>query len=131
MARSPIIFYADDDSDDRTWVKESILRKDPAADLKEFEDGTQLLQYLKRVPDIQPDLVILDINMPGMSGNEVLKELRSNSGWSTLKVVMFTNSSAEIDRSYARSLNAAFITKPMSLEGIKKVADDLLKLCVH
>lgn len=131
MARSPIIFYADDDSDDRTWVKESVLKKDPSAELREFEDGTQLLQFLKKAPEIQPDLVILDINMPGMSGNEVLKELRNNSSWSTLKVVMFTNSAAEIDRLYAKSLNAAFITKPMSLDGIKKVADELLKLCVR
>lgn len=131
MTRSPIIFYADDDSDDRTWVKESVLRKDPEADLKEFEDGTQLLQFLKTVPEIQPDLVILDINMPGMSGNEVLKELRNNASWSTLRVVMFTNSAAEVDRLYAQSLNAAFITKPMSMEGIKKVADDLLKLCAR
>ncbi|MGC1242198.1 MAG: response regulator [Chryseosolibacter sp.] len=129
MTGHPIIFYADDDSDDRTWVKESVLKKQPSAELKEFEDGTQLLHFLRNVPDVLPDLVILDINMPGMSGKDVLKELRNNSAWNSLKVVMFTNSAAEVDRLYAKSLNASFITKPMSLEGIRKVADDLLKLC--
>ena len=129
MTRYPIILYADDDSDDRMLVRESVLKKVPDADLREFETGVDLLQFLRMTPQPQPDLVILDINMPGMSGNEVLKELRSFSAWSALKVVMFTNSSAEIDRAYAKSLNAACITKPMTMDGIKKVADELLGLC--
>lgn len=129
MSLYPTIFYADDDSDDRTWVKEFILKKAPSADLKEFEDGGQLLHFLRSDPGTLPDLVILDINMPVMSGKEVLAELRNSERWYNLKVVMFTNSSAEVDRLFAESMNAHFITKPMSVEGIRQVAERILKLC--
>lgn len=127
MSPSPIIFYADDDSDDRTWVKEFILKKEPLSDVKEFEDGAQLLSFL-RATDILPNLIILDINMPVMSGKEVLSELRKDKRWYHLKVVMFTNSGADIDRQFASSLDAHFITKPMSIDGIRAVTERFLAL---
>lgn len=125
----PIIFYADDDPDDRMWLKECILKKDPSAQLKEFEDGSQLMRHLRLKPEVLPHLVVLDINMPIMSGKEVLTELRKHNQWSDLKVVMFTNSAAEVDRRFAESLNAGFITKPMSIDGIRQVTERLLQLC--
>lgn len=67
---------------------------------------------LAKVKELQPDLVISDIDMPGLNGLEVLRQLRIDSATASLPVIICT--SAE-DDSYCRlvqKLRAIYITKP-------------------
>jgi CheY-like chemotaxis protein len=85
-------------------------------------DGNQALAYLRREPPYRdattPDLVLLDLNLPGRDGREVLSEIKSDDALRHIPVVVLTTSAAEDDvrRSYQLHANA-FVTKPVDLDG--------------
>ena len=64
----------------------------------------------------EPDLVLLDINLPIKSGHEVLKELKSNNKKKHIPVIMLTTSSSQkdIDKAYQHHANC-YITKPVEI----------------
>lgn len=70
---------------------------------------------LSRIADIAPDLVILDLMLPGMSGLEILAALRSNPATQALKVLMLTAKGQGRDREAAeRAGVSAFMAKPFA-----------------
>ena len=75
-------------------------------------DGYTGLEVVERE---MPDIVILDIFMPGMDGIEMLKELRKNDATKDISVIFLTGRSTEVDREEALSYGAdAYLTKPYS-----------------
>ncbi|WP_028935591.1 response regulator [Pseudonocardia spinosispora] len=85
-------------------------------------DGNNALAYLRREPPYTdaptPDLVLLDLNLPGRDGREVLGEIKSDAALAHIPVVVLTTSAADEDvlRSYQLHANA-FVTKPVDLDG--------------
>lgn len=85
-------------------------------------DGNQALAYLRGEGSYRgtrrPDLVLLDLNLPGRDGREVLSEIKSDPALAHVPVVVLTTSAAEEDvlRSYQLHANA-FVTKPVDLDG--------------
>jgi DNA-binding response OmpR family regulator len=72
-------------------------------------------QALPRVADVKPDLVILDLMLPGMSGLEILSSLRANPATEALRVLMLTAKGQGRDREAAeRGGVSAFMSKPFS-----------------
>lgn len=70
---------------------------------------------LTRVVDQPPDVLILDVMLPGMNGFEVMRRLRANPSIERLPVVMLTAKGQREDREAAERLNVdEFITKPFS-----------------
>jgi CheY-like chemotaxis protein len=84
------------------------------------EDGTAALQYLRhegKYRDAErPDLILLDLNLPGKNGREVLREMKADSDLRAIPVVILTTSSAEVDvlKSYDLYANC-YIVKPVDL----------------
>lgn len=69
-----------------------------------------------------PDLILLDLNLPGRDGREVLAEVKADARLKHIPVVVLTSSKAEADIAGSYNLNAnAFITKPVNLEQFVKV----------
>lgn len=76
------------------------------------EDGETAIAKVKAAP---PDMIILDVMLPGKSGFEILRELRADSANSTLPILMLTARGQEKDREQAMRLGADhFMTKPFS-----------------
>ena len=72
-------------------------------------------QALPRVADVKPDLVILDLMLPGMSGLEILSSLRADPATEDLRVLMLTAKGQGRDREAAeRAGVSAFMSKPFS-----------------
>ena len=72
-------------------------------------------QALPRVADVKPDLVILDLMLPGMSGLEILSSLRADPATEDLRVMMLTAKGQGRDREAAeRAGVSAFMSKPFS-----------------
>ena len=82
------------------------------------EDGVEAIEFLKRegkhANAPRPGLIILDLNLPRKSGQEVLQELKSDPELKNIPVVVLTTSKAEEDVAKSYGLHAnCYITKPV------------------
>jgi CheY-like chemotaxis protein len=78
---------------------------------------------------IKPCLIILDMNMPGMSGAELLPILRAIPHYDDTPITVFTTSNSKLDYLFAKKYNAGFITKPIDYKQLEKVAETFLSHC--
>jgi CheY-like chemotaxis protein len=92
----------------------------------QVDTGEKALQYLRREGEyadaVRPSLVLLDINLPGISGIDVLNEVKSDPELKTIPVVMLTASSDDRDiaKSYASGAST-FISKPVQQDDFQDV----------
>jgi chemotaxis family two-component system response regulator Rcp1 len=81
-----------------------------------IRDGAAALEHLRATSDA-PDLVILDLNLPRLTGHEVLAAMRADQSLRRLPVAVLTTSSAESDVEKTYDLGAnCFLTKPVDVE---------------
>jgi len=104
------IFLCDDATEYRALVR-AVLSREP--DLQIVGEACDGRECLDKVPQTQPDVVLLDIKMPGMSGLEVLPRLRKL--WPNGDVVILSTADSHEIRQQAQQLGAtAFVRKPLS-----------------
>jgi CheY-like chemotaxis protein len=124
-----VILLVDDDADDRMLARDALAESRLANDLREVEDGEELLDYLHRrgryadpATSPRPGLILLDLNMPRKDGREALREIKADANLRHIPVVVLTTSKAEEDiyRTYDLGVSS-FITKPVSFEGLVSV----------
>jgi two-component system, chemotaxis family, response regulator Rcp1 len=120
------ILLIEDNPGDIRLVKESFKENKVFADLTVVTDGEEAMQYLKKegkfAAENTPDLVLLDLNLPGKDGREILVELKNDDNLKKIPVVILTSSSEEDDilKSYQNYANC-FISKPVDLENFIKI----------
>jgi CheY-like chemotaxis protein len=90
------------------------------------EDGVEAIEFLKRegkhANAPRPGLIILDLNLPRKSGQEVLQELKTDPELMNIPVVVLTTSKAEEDVAKSYGLHAnCYITKPVDFEKFVQV----------
>lgn len=101
--------------------------------IRHAKHADELFSMLEGVRDqneapFNPDLILLDLNLPGRSGLEVLDDLKANPKYRSIPIVMLSTSSAEADiyRSY-RSYANCYVTKPVEfakfLEVVRQIED--------
>jgi DNA-binding response OmpR family regulator len=84
--------------------------------LSSFSDGEGCVDYIKK---INPDLIILDMMLPNISGMQILENLRSSQEFQSLPVLMLTAKGQRRDRQAAENAGASlFMTKPFSNDEI-------------
>lgn len=127
------ILMADDDADDRFLVQAAFQDNQISNPVVFFEDGEQLVNYLTDNGSVNnPLLIFLDLNMPKRDGREVLKLLRSNTGWNTIPIIIFSTSNAPDDINSAYKLGAnCYIIKPSSYEGLKEVVMNIQRFWLN
>jgi CheY-like chemotaxis protein len=131
LAPKNIVVYADDDPDDIELVEEAFKHYANNVEVITFRDASQALSYLKNLSDGDPFpcLIILDINMPLMSGKEALVRLRNMERYESIPVVLFTTSSMPLDKGFAQHHNAGFITKPLGYEQMAVIIKQFIDHC--
>jgi CheY-like chemotaxis protein len=117
------ILYVEDNPDSITFFSR-VVKKLGDYSFVTREDGTSALEFLEEIKDFQPEMILLDINLPGMNGFEILQQLRNNSSYKHVPVIMFTSSDdqADIKKSYEYGANA-YLIKPDSLNTMKEVLE--------
>lgn len=129
-ARKPIvILMADDDPEDRMLARDALAESRLANELREVEDGEQLLQYLRReapyadpATSPTPGVILVDLNMPKKNGLAAITEIKRDARLRHIPIVVLTTSKAEVDiaRSYDLGVNS-YITKPVTFDGLVEV----------
>ena len=120
--RSPIeVLLVEDDPGDVLMTQEAFEEHKLRNRLTVVPDGDEALQYLRRegkyADAVQPDLILLDLNLPRRDGREVLAEIKKDGTLGQIPVVVLTTSQADEDilRSYQLHANA-YVTKPVDFE---------------
>lgn len=115
------ILLIEDDTGDVYLLKEAFGVCGPGVTLQHAASGEEGLALLRSGP--KPDLVMLDLNLPGHDGCEVVEEMRKDKALSNLPVLMLTTSQAEsdVERAYRSGVNA-FMVKPMDLDQLELLA---------
>jgi len=102
----------DDDSDDNGLFTEALAAVEPRIICDSAFDGREALEKLETKAIQPPDIIFLDINMPVMNGWQCLTQLKSESGYKDIPVIIYSTSSSRVDKELARKLGAiCFFTK--------------------
>ena len=116
------ILIADDKPNSRELVR--TVLEDSGYTVYEAGDG---IEALRRARESQPDLVILDLHMPGIDGFGVIQELRRDARFSATPVVCLTASAMQGDRERAMAAGFnGYLAKPIALWDLRREVDRLL-----
>jgi CheY-like chemotaxis protein len=116
------ILYADDDSDDHFFLRESITCTGLPADIVYLTDGDQVIRYLEKNGDALPSLIVLDLNMPRLNGKQTLERLKTDNRFSEIPVIILSTSNNKLDKEFCTSRGAAsYLVKPGHFEGYREV----------
>lgn len=124
------ILMVEDSPTDVMMTREGLKSSKIANNLNVVKDGEEALSYLRReeqYADVEmPDLIILDLNLPRLSGREVLQDIKQDSVLKHIPVVVLTTSDAEEDILVSYGLYAnCYITKPLTFDSFVDVVQSI------
>jgi chemotaxis family two-component system response regulator Rcp1 len=116
-----LILLVDDSPSETHLTRLALLAAGFPHDLVTVDDGEKATEYLqseRRLADgTTPNLILLDLNLPGKHGLDVLRELKSNPGLCHIPVIVFSNSTSQKDIDAVYRLNGnSYLCKPMELD---------------
>ena len=88
------------------------------------DSGKKCIEFLKN--DVKPDLILLDIMMPEMTGWEVYNQLKENELWRNIPVVFLTARTDKAAIDAGRFLGEDYIEKPFEINDVKKRINKIL-----
>ncbi len=124
------VLLVEDDPGDVLIAQEALRASEVDTHLDIVSDGIEALAYLRREEGFdgaaRPDLILLDLNLPRMSGHEVLAELKNDPDLRSIPVVVLSTSSAieDISRSYDLHANV-YVTKPVDFDDFAEVVKQI------
>lgn len=93
----------------------------------QFKVATNGEDVLREIAAFAPDLVLLDVMLPGKNGFEVCQEIRENPAWQQVRIVMLTAKGRDTEVAKGLALGAdAYITKPFSTKELLAKVKELL-----
>ena len=129
--RSVSIVMIEDDEGHARLIEKNIRRAGILNDIKHFTDGTTALTYMFESPDGPafngPALVLLDLNLPDMSGTDILTRIKAEGSplrRTPVVVLTTTDDKVEIQRCYDLGCNV-YITKPVNYESFAQAIRQL------
>lgn len=108
------VWLVDDDEATNFLHKRLISRAFPYANVRTFDDGEYALHALSETDSRFPDLILLDVNMPGMSGYEFLQQIPASLRGMIRVIMLSTYINDAMNQGLDNSYNLTFIEKPLN-----------------
>ena len=123
------IILADDDEDDRLFFTDAFDELKITTNVKTFNDGVYLMDYLNNEESIFPNVLFLDLNMPRKSGLECLKEIKQTDKFKDMAIAIYSTSASEedIEKTFVMAANI-YIKKPSDFKTLKKVLSEVVTI---
>ncbi len=118
--RRPLLLIAEDDPADRELIRRSL--SDHSLDIEIVNDGAEIVEYVDKAmrnnpAARRPDLIIVDLNMPKLTGKAVLQHLQNDESASSIPCVVFSSSNREVEvRDCYRAGCSSYVVKPTDLD---------------
>jgi len=123
------IMLVEDDPGDQKLIKTSLREQRVTNSPIVAGSAEEALEYLEKTKTDEaamPDLILLDLNMPGMGGREFLRRVKSDADLEIIPVVVLTTSDADKDILESFRLQAAgYVKKPVNLADFQEVMQTL------
>jgi CheY-like chemotaxis protein len=135
MKPTHAILLVEDNPADIKITQRALRESELAVDLIVLRDGQEALDYLLRRETYaddpawrRPDLVLLDLNLPRLSGQELLRRVRAEAQLSTVPVLVLTTShrQEDVEAVYAAGANT-YIEKPQDFDRFVEVLQTILR----
>lgn len=128
---SSVLLYVEDDPGAVNLFRSILADIAPGSQVFVFGAGRPAMSFLRREAPYAdapvPDLVVLDLNLPGDNGMEILKTIRRDTRLAKLRTLFFTTSDSPSDQRQANDLGAlAFIRKPIDLDDFEQAMHHML-----
>ena len=127
-----VLLVVEDSPSDVRLVKECLRESEAFLEPNVVNNGAEAMAFLRREGTYagapRPDLILLDLNLPGMSGREVLARSKADDDLRRIPVVVLTSSDAYEDIAACYDLGAnCYVTKPICLDEFARVIQTLAK----
>lgn len=132
-SKPAVVLLVEDDPGDQKLIKYALGTQHLHSNLKIVGTGEEALEYLEGCKSQNhenpwPDLILLDLNMPGMGGKEFLRNIKSDETLSDIPVVIVSTSDAESDIEDTYKLHAAgYVQKSASPDELQRIIQKLTK----
>ena len=118
------VLVVDDEQDQIQTVKYSLESLTADYEVVGVTDGWQCLEFLKKNV---PDLILLDMMMPGLNGWQVFDAMQKNEAWQKIPVIFLTGVSDPVMKNTGELVAEDYIEKPFEAVELKKRIDKVLK----
>ena len=130
------ILLVEDNPADARLTQEAIEDTDFRHQLHLAEDGEEAMEFLYQEGEFadapRPDLILLDLNLPGMDGREVLAEIKSDENLKSIPVIVLTTSTAQQDLLYSYGLRAnSYVNKPIDRDRFNDMIKSVMEYWIN
>jgi CheY-like chemotaxis protein len=129
--RPKLILLGEDDPDDQILLKDVFSAIDNSFILFFVDTGQEVMSSLEKLKgEKRPCLIVLDYNMPGMNGADILKAIHDNEEYIDIPKIIWSTSGSEKYKKACMELGARdYVIKPNSTSQLENVARYMLSLC--
>jgi CheY-like chemotaxis protein len=128
MTEKMTIFYTDDDQEDLDFFREATEAIDDNLELVTLDGSSKLLDIIENPPP-HPHILFLDLNMPGLTGFDVIEILRGEKHMNDLPIVIFSTSKDEDAIRKSRELGASYyVQKSNTFDSLRKSIEHTINI---
>lgn len=126
------ILFVEDSEASRHLMKEAFKAAGFEGQLMIMENASQLLAFLNQKPQsasaLFPDLIVLDLNLPGKTGIEVMEELKNDETFKAIPLIVLTGSNALTDIEACSRFGCKYLLKPSRFHELVQLVKSLPEL---
>jgi len=130
VSKTVHILLIEDDQDDVELFQYALHSNRVICQLEVIMDGDRVESHLQTSTK-RPDVIVMDLNLPRISGRDLLQQIRTVDGFSQVPLIVMTTSSADDDRNFCLAKGAnQFIIKPSSLDAFAQTVAAIVELAL-